>query len=232
MPSTNGHGPKRAVLYARVSTDEQARSGYSLAQQIEALRDYAAREGYEVLEEVQDPGQSGASLERPGMDRVQGPRGRRRRLRGAGARPGPLRPRARVPLPPTAGVRGARDEDPRPQRPRRRQPGGRAHGRHPRPARQVRAREDRRDAPGEGSCRRHERARCWRALATLRLPLQRRARRLRGRRGEHEDHRAYLPHGRSGRTNDARRAAGLQPRRRKAAVGRQVLEPQVHTRGH
>jgi site-specific DNA recombinase len=45
MPSTNGHGPKRAILYARVSTDEQARSGYSLAQQIEALREYAAREG-------------------------------------------------------------------------------------------------------------------------------------------------------------------------------------------
>src|SRR5215203_1871706 len=71
MPSTNGHGPKRAILYARVSTDEQARSGYSLAQQLEALREHAAREGYEVLEEVQDPGQSGASLERPGMDRVR-----------------------------------------------------------------------------------------------------------------------------------------------------------------
>src|SRR5215211_3784142 len=71
MPSTNGQGPKRAVLYARVSTDEQARSGYSLAQQLEALREYAAREGYEVLEEVSDPGQSGASLERPGMDRVR-----------------------------------------------------------------------------------------------------------------------------------------------------------------
>jgi len=71
MPNTNDHGPKRAVLYARVSTDEQARSGYSLAQQLEALRDYAAREGYEVLEEVLDPGQSGASLERPGMDRVR-----------------------------------------------------------------------------------------------------------------------------------------------------------------
>jgi len=28
MPSTNGHGLKRAILYARVSTDEQARSGY------------------------------------------------------------------------------------------------------------------------------------------------------------------------------------------------------------
>jgi site-specific DNA recombinase len=75
MPSMNGHGLKRvvlwAILYARVSTDEQARSGYSLAQQIEALRAYAAREGYEVLEEVVDPGQSGASLERPGMDRVR-----------------------------------------------------------------------------------------------------------------------------------------------------------------
>jgi site-specific DNA recombinase len=71
MPSTNGHGPKRAILYARVCTGEQTRSGYSLAQQIEALREYAAREGYEVLEEVVDPGQSGASLERPGMDRVR-----------------------------------------------------------------------------------------------------------------------------------------------------------------
>jgi site-specific DNA recombinase len=71
MPSTNGHGPKTAVLYARVSTDEQARSGYSLAQQLEALREYAAREGLQVLEEVEDAGQSGASLERPGMDRMR-----------------------------------------------------------------------------------------------------------------------------------------------------------------
>src|SRR5918993_2145797 len=71
MPSTNGHGPKRAILYARVSTDEQARSGYSLAQQLEALREYASRKGYEVLEEIVDPGQSGASLARPGMDRVR-----------------------------------------------------------------------------------------------------------------------------------------------------------------
>ena len=71
MPSTNGHGPKRAILYARVSTDEQARSGYSLAQQMEALREYAAREGYEVLEEVEDPGQGGASLARTGLDKVR-----------------------------------------------------------------------------------------------------------------------------------------------------------------
>jgi site-specific DNA recombinase len=71
MTSTNGHGLKTAVLYARVSTEEQARSGYSLEQQIVALRDYTAREGYEVLEEVTDPGHSGANLARPGMDRVR-----------------------------------------------------------------------------------------------------------------------------------------------------------------
>ena len=71
MQNTNGHGPERAVLYARVSTDEQARSGYSLAQQMEALRTYATREGYKVMEEVTDPGQSGSSLERPGMDQVR-----------------------------------------------------------------------------------------------------------------------------------------------------------------
>ncbi len=71
MPNTNGHGPKTAVLYARVSTDEQARSGYSLAQQLQALKNHAVSEGHEVLEEVSDPGQSGPSLERPGMDRVR-----------------------------------------------------------------------------------------------------------------------------------------------------------------
>jgi site-specific DNA recombinase len=69
MSSTDSR--KRAILYARVSTEEQARNGYSLAQQLEALREYAAREGYEVFEVVRDPGQSGASLERPGMDRVR-----------------------------------------------------------------------------------------------------------------------------------------------------------------
>src|SRR5919206_2404961 len=71
MHSNNGHGSKKAILYARVSTEEQARSGYSLSQQLEALRCYATQEGYKVLEEVTDPGQSGASLERPGMDKVR-----------------------------------------------------------------------------------------------------------------------------------------------------------------
>jgi len=37
IPSANDHGPKRTILYARVSTDEQTRPGYSLAQQIEDM---------------------------------------------------------------------------------------------------------------------------------------------------------------------------------------------------
>ena len=71
MQTTNGHGSSRVILYARVSTDEQARSGYSLSQQLEALRVYAAREGYEILDEVTDPGKSGATLDRPGLDKVR-----------------------------------------------------------------------------------------------------------------------------------------------------------------
>lgn len=60
-----------AILYIRVSTKGQARKGYSAAQQLEALREHAAREGYMVLEKVTDLGESGTSLERPGMDRVR-----------------------------------------------------------------------------------------------------------------------------------------------------------------
>ena len=62
---------RTAVLYARVSTAEQAEQGYSLAQQIEACRTWCERKGYEVLEEVSDPGQSGATLQRRGMNRVR-----------------------------------------------------------------------------------------------------------------------------------------------------------------
>jgi site-specific DNA recombinase len=75
MPTTNTHGLKEAILwvilYARVSTDEQARSGYSIAQQLERGRQWAAERGYEVLAEIVDAGQSRTSLERPGMDEVR-----------------------------------------------------------------------------------------------------------------------------------------------------------------
>jgi site-specific DNA recombinase len=71
MLSTNGPVRKLAILYARVSTEEQVRKGSSLGQQLEAGRDWATREGYEILAEVVDPGESGVYLERPGLDRVR-----------------------------------------------------------------------------------------------------------------------------------------------------------------
>src|SRR5688500_12183178 len=71
MPNTNSQGRKRAVLYARVSGDEQVKKGYSLADQRGALREWCSEIGYEIVDEVQDRGFSGAYLERPGLDRVR-----------------------------------------------------------------------------------------------------------------------------------------------------------------
>ncbi|MBI4672794.1 MAG: recombinase family protein [Chloroflexi bacterium] len=45
---------KRAILYARVSTDEQADKGYSLPSQFDAMRKYAAQQGFEIVAEFQD----------------------------------------------------------------------------------------------------------------------------------------------------------------------------------
>jgi site-specific DNA recombinase len=70
MSSINGHGPKRAILYVRVSTEEQAMSGYSIPEQLRELRAYPAREDYRVVEEAIDHGHSGADPHRPGLRRV------------------------------------------------------------------------------------------------------------------------------------------------------------------
>ena len=143
MSRTHGHDPKRAILYSRVSTDEQARSGYSLAQQLEALRDHADREGYEILEEVSDPGQCGASLEWPGMNWVRG------LVATGGSAVVPARDRDRCAREPVyhclqrefeehaTKIRALNDRGDE-------RPGGGTHGRYSRPARQVREGQDRR----------------------------------------------------------------------------------------
>ena len=61
-----------AIAYVRVSTKAQAgEDRYSLAEQERALRGYCEHEGHEILEVISDPGYSGVTLERPGMDRVR-----------------------------------------------------------------------------------------------------------------------------------------------------------------
>jgi site-specific DNA recombinase len=54
MTQVSGNGHKRAVLYARVSTDEQADKGYSLPSQFDAMRKYATQQGFEIAGEFQD----------------------------------------------------------------------------------------------------------------------------------------------------------------------------------
>ena len=62
MSNTNGQDPKRAILYARVSTDEQAKKGYSLPGQLRQLREHAGEKAYEVVMEAVDDGYEGDSL--------------------------------------------------------------------------------------------------------------------------------------------------------------------------
>jgi site-specific DNA recombinase len=60
---------KRAAIYSRVSTDEQAK-GYSLSTQAEACRNYAAQKGYAVVADFNDD-YSGAALDRPGLNELR-----------------------------------------------------------------------------------------------------------------------------------------------------------------
>jgi site-specific DNA recombinase len=67
----NGDDCRRAILYCRVSGEEQRKKGYSLADQLDTLRGWCADNGYEIVDEIEDAGYSGAYLERPGLDRVR-----------------------------------------------------------------------------------------------------------------------------------------------------------------
>ncbi len=58
------------VGYVRVSSEEQAREGVSLAPQAEKVRLYCQLHGLEVLDVVVDAGVSAKSLDRPGLAQV------------------------------------------------------------------------------------------------------------------------------------------------------------------
>jgi site-specific DNA recombinase len=62
---------KRAVIYGRVATVDQAKHDSSLLSQLEASRKYAEERGWKIVEEVADEGVSGATLDRPGLSRVR-----------------------------------------------------------------------------------------------------------------------------------------------------------------
>ena len=45
---------RQAVVYARVSSKEQEKEGYSILAQLKLLKDYAAQEGFAVVQEYID----------------------------------------------------------------------------------------------------------------------------------------------------------------------------------
>jgi site-specific DNA recombinase len=64
---------KRAVLYARVSSDDRGREGRNLASQLEMCREYAQQREYIIAEELSedDRGASGANIDLPKLTRIR-----------------------------------------------------------------------------------------------------------------------------------------------------------------
>lgn len=60
----------RVALYTRVSTEDQAKEGFSLEAQLDRLRHYAKAQGMVVVDEFVDEGQSGRTASRPAYKRM------------------------------------------------------------------------------------------------------------------------------------------------------------------
>jgi site-specific DNA recombinase len=61
---------KKAIIYTRVSTDEQAEKGYSLQSQIEDCRKYALKYDMNIVAEITDD-YTGSTLDRPGFNELE-----------------------------------------------------------------------------------------------------------------------------------------------------------------
>ena len=73
----------KIALYIRVSTEDQAKEGYSLEVQREYLESFAEREGHKIFRIYQDDGISGYSTERPALkELLKDAKEKRKRNRG------------------------------------------------------------------------------------------------------------------------------------------------------
>ncbi|MES2154777.1 MAG: recombinase family protein [bacterium] len=66
----------RVALYTRVSTEDQAKEGFSLDAQLDRLRFYAKAQGWDVAGEYIDEGHSGRTTKRPQYMRMMEERGK------------------------------------------------------------------------------------------------------------------------------------------------------------
>ncbi|MCL9637757.1 recombinase family protein [Bacillus zanthoxyli] len=60
----------KCIVYVRVSTDEQAKHGYSIAAQLEKLEAYCISQGWELTEKYVDEGYSAKDLHRPYFEKM------------------------------------------------------------------------------------------------------------------------------------------------------------------
>ena len=58
------------ILYARVSTDKQAQKELSIPAQLAAMRQFAKGNGWRVLEEYVDRGESARTMKRPELQKL------------------------------------------------------------------------------------------------------------------------------------------------------------------
>jgi len=62
--------PVRAALYTRVSTEEQAKEGFSLDAQVDKLRSYCKARDWVIAEEYIEDGYSGRTIKRPAYTKM------------------------------------------------------------------------------------------------------------------------------------------------------------------
>lgn len=72
MTAQNDHNKKRALIYVRVSTTEQADEGNSLKTQEKLCREYAAKLGYEVVDVYVEAGESAKTANRTQLQKMIG----------------------------------------------------------------------------------------------------------------------------------------------------------------
>ncbi len=65
LDTINMEEVKKVAIYARVSTEDQAKEGFSLASQLEKLRSYCKARGWDIVGEYIDDGYSGRNTNRP-----------------------------------------------------------------------------------------------------------------------------------------------------------------------
>lgn len=60
----------KAAGYVRVSTQEQAKNGYSITEQADKIRTYCELKEWDLVETYEDPGYTGTNYDRPGLQRM------------------------------------------------------------------------------------------------------------------------------------------------------------------